>query len=113
MSAYSLGAALYLLWLFYLAVMALKRAKIAGRLSRPALLLALPVLAVALAIDVMVNAVLVTLVMLERPREWTVSDRLTRHVHAGHGWRQAAARWVCVHLLDAFDPSGSHCDCSD
>lgn len=114
MNAYAIGASLaavYVLWLFYLAVMNLKRAKIACRLSRPALVLGLPVLAVALAIDVTVNLTLVTLVMLERPREWTVSARLTRHLHSGSGWRQALAGWVCSNLLDAFDPSGSHCGC--
>lgn len=116
MSAYTFGgglAALYALWLFYLAVMNLKRAKIAGRLSRPALALGLPVLAVALAVDVMVNLMLVSLLMLERPREWTVSERLTRHLHSGSGWRRAAATWVCSNLLDAFDPSGSHCGCGE
>ena len=106
----SLGGAvlaLYALWIFYLAAMNLRRAREAGRLTRTALAFALPIIVLAIAIDVAVNLVLATVVFLDRPREWTVSERLSRYLPAG-GWRSSVAWWVALHLLDPFDPSGSH-----
>jgi len=106
-AAWFTAAAAYLLWVFYLAVMNLRRAKEAGRLTRSALVFALPILLLAIVIDVAVNLVLATLVFFDRPREWTVSERLARYLPAG-GWRSRVAWWVALHLLDPFDPSGSH-----
>ena len=100
-------AAVYALWILYLAAMNLRRAREAGRLSRTALALALPVIALAVAVDVVVNLVLGTLVFFDRPREWTVSARLARYL-PGDDWRARVAYWVAAHLLDPFDPSGSH-----
>jgi len=42
------------------------------------------------------------------PREWLVTDRLTR-LHDRSDWRGRLARWICINLLDYFDPSGRHC----
>ena len=52
--ALAFGAA-YTLWLFFLAVMALKRAKDAGTISPVALALGYPILLAGLAIDLAVN----------------------------------------------------------
>lgn len=102
-------AALYLLWTLYLAVMNLKRARDAGKLSKPAYVLGLPLLYGGLLLDVLVNLTVCTVILREIPRkgEWTVSQRLSRHV-AGSGWRQAIAVWVGTYLLDPYDPSGKH-----
>ena len=100
-------AAVYGLWLFYLAAMNLRRAKEAGRLSRVVLVIALPILLAAVAIDVAVNLTLASLVFFDRPREWTVSERLARYL-PGTDWRAKVALWAAEHLLDPFDPSGSH-----
>lgn len=102
-------AALYVLWIFYLAVMNLVRAKRAGTLSRPALILGYPVLIIGGLINIIINVIPLSIVLAELPREWLVSSRLSRHQAAG-GWRGKIAWWVCSNLLDAFDPSGSHCD---
>lgn len=99
--------AAYALWLFYLAVMNLKRARDAGALTSVAYAFGLPLMWIGLVLDVVANVLIMTLLMLELPREWTVTARLSRHARGG-GWRQAIALWMALHLLDTFDPSGKH-----
>jgi hypothetical protein len=110
----------YALWAFFLAVMALKRAKDAGQLSRPARLLGTPIAFVGLALDFLVNVLVVTVLLLELPRQTTVTARLKRHAYLGLEaahfgrsipWRTKASAWICSNFLDVFDPSGKHCDC--
>lgn len=99
----------------YLAVMALRRAKGDGRLGWAPRVLGLPIVLVGLVADVILNLVIASIVLLELPRlrgpapEWLLTTRLKRLVR-GDDWRARIARWVCTHLLDAFDPSGCHCD---
>ena len=97
----------YALWVFYLAVMNLKRAKDAGMLTRTAAVLGYPVLFVGWILDAFVNVFVLTVVMLELPRELLVTTRLKRHNRYGHGWRKSFARWF-EPLLDPYDPSGDH-----
>jgi hypothetical protein len=104
---------LYALWALYLAAMALDRARRAGALSLPAKVLGYPLALFAFAFDVAVNLTLGTLLLLDRPREWTLSERLTRLGNGPAGWRRGLARFVCTRLLDTFDPTGRHCDCAD
>jgi hypothetical protein len=101
--------AVWVLWVFYLAVMCLERARRAGTLRPWAYRLGLPVLYVGWLLDFLVNVAVFTFVMLEPPRELTVSARLSRHIAHGRGWRQRLAMWFCHTLLDTFDPSGCHC----
>lgn len=103
--------AFYFLWMLYLAVMSLRRARRAGDLTPVAFALGVPLLLIGGALDILLNYTVVSLLFLEWPpfREWTISARLTRYVHAA-GWRGRVARWVCQHLLDTFDPTGAHCD---
>lgn len=100
-------AAIYALWVFYLAVMNLKRAKNAGQLHDLALWLGTPVLLVGYALDVLVNVFVMTVLLAELPRESTVTARLKRHNLYSTGWRKAVAVWF-EPLLDPFDPSGNH-----
>jgi hypothetical protein len=99
----------------YLAVMAMRRAQGDGRLGWPPRVLGLPIVLCGLVVDVALNLVLASIVLLEWPRltgpapEWLLTTRLKRLVRTT-GWRARVARWVCTHLLDAFDPSGCHCD---
>ncbi|SNT29145.1 hypothetical protein SAMN06265795_12254 [Noviherbaspirillum humi] len=102
-------AGAYLLWLFYLAVMSLQRARDAGTIPRPAYLLGLPILYLGLVIDFACNVMVASLLFLELPREWLVSARVSRHCRSGVGWRGTLGCWICHSLLDAFDPSGRHC----
>lgn len=102
----SLGA-FYALWIFYLAVMNLSRAKKAGQLSTTALVLGTPVLIAGYLLDCLVNVFVMTLVLLELPRELTVTARLKRHHKESTGWRLAIVLWF-EPILDPYDPSGDH-----
>lgn len=96
----------YALWVFFLAVMGLKRAKQAGLLSPTAMALGYPVLIVGYVLDCFVNFTVMTVLLLEIPQETTVTARLSRH-NKGTGWRKAIAAWA-EPLLDPYDPSGDH-----
>ena len=104
---YAAGA-FYLLWALYIVVMALQRARRAGVLSTPALVMGSPLLVCGVVLDALVNATLMTALLLEWPREWLVTARLKRHC-GQPTWRGAIARWMCQNLLDTFDPDGRHC----
>lgn len=97
----------YVLWLFFLAVMNLKRARDADRLGPVAYALGTPVLIVGYLLDFLVNVTACTVLFLEVPRETTVTARLKRHAPECT-WRGGIARWMAAHLLDAFDPAGRH-----
>jgi hypothetical protein len=101
--------ALYALWLFYLAVMNLKRAKDAGTLSRLALVCGYPILLTGLVLDLIVNVFVASIVFLDLPSELTVTARLKRYVkESPESWRGLGAKWFSEKLLDTFDPSGRH-----
>lgn len=102
---WSVGA-LYVLWVIFLSVMTLFRARREGTLSKPALVLGSPVLVAGYALDIAGNVVM-TIPMLELPREWFVTTRLKRHKYA-QNFRGRIARWLAAHLLDPFDPRGRH-----
>lgn len=100
-------ASTYSLWIFYLAVMNLSRAKKANQLTKTALVLGYPVLIVGYLLDCFVNVFVMTPLLLELPRETTVTARLSRHNETSTGWRKAVALWA-EPLLDPYDPSGNH-----
>ena len=100
-----LGAT-YLLWVLYLAVMNLKRARDMGLLTKPAHALGIPLLFTGLLLDFLVNVFVMTVILLELPRETLVTTRLKRH-NKGTGWRQKVAAWF-EQFLDPFDPDGDH-----
>lgn len=102
-------ASLYLLWVMYLAVMSLARARDAGALSNTALILGYPLFAVGVVFNVLVNWLILSVVFLEFPRESMFTHRVSRHCIGGTGWRKRIACWICHDLLDAFDPNGKHC----
>jgi hypothetical protein len=99
---------LYALWVFYLAVMNLQRAHVADNLGPVAFGLGLPLVAVAFLLDVLINVTLGSLLLCERPREFTLSVRLTRHIVEGSGWRRRVAVWIMRYLLEPFDTTGAH-----
>jgi len=104
-------AALYALWIFFVAVMGLSRCKEAGTLSKPALFFGIPVLVVGYALDIFVNLTVCTVLFLEIPTGWTVTGRLKDHIYRGvpGSWRERMAAWFCANLLNSFDPDGKHC----
>jgi hypothetical protein len=108
------AVALYLLsvpilWVLYLAIMALSTAQHAGKLPAAALYCAMPLLAAGYLWDFLVNVLVCTPLFAELPREALVTSRVSRHKRAGSGWRYRIANWMCTNLLDPFDPKGCHC----
>lgn len=106
LGAYGLAV---MLWLFYLAVMALTPHL--KNMHPVAKAHAYLLVALALALDFTFNVIIGTVLFLALPRDWLLSGRLTRYVQdeSERPWRRAFARWVCQHLLDQFDPRGGHC----
>lgn len=104
--AWSLGG-MYALWVFYLAVMNLARAKRNGLLNKTALVLGTPLLVVGYLVDFLMNVTVMTVVLLEWPQETTVTARLKRHNKESTGWRLAIVKWF-EPILDPYDPSGDH-----
>lgn len=100
--------ALYVLWVFYLAVMALKRARDDKILSDLAFYLAQPIVIFGVAYDIICNLTVMTILLFELPQEWKVTDRVSRHLDSG-GWRGLVSTTMCHNFLDSFDPSGCHC----
>ncbi|WP_228897851.1 hypothetical protein [Acidovorax sp. Leaf73] len=98
---------LYALWVVYLAVMNLKRGKTANTLTFWPKFFGYPLLFVGLVLDLICNVFILTIILVELPRELTVTSRLKRHNKTSSGWRKAVAVWA-EQLLDQFDPSGDH-----
>lgn len=99
----------YGLFVFYLAVMNLKRVNDITPLTGLTRVAGLSVLYPGLVLDALVNIVVLTFVFVELPREYLVTARLSRHVTKSTGWRNMFAKFICSKLLDQFDPSGCHC----
>jgi hypothetical protein len=96
---------LAVLWVLYLAVMALQRAREAGQLAPFAFKAGQVLLYFGLLWDVLCNLIIVSIMFCEVPREATVSARLRRLVHGPDGWRRRLATWYAVVLLNPFSPS--------
>lgn len=98
------------LWVHYLAIMALKRQRDKGKLTKTALAFATPILVVGLVLDVFFNLVFGSILFFpDFPRELLFTDRLQRHLEQSDGRRLKIAKWFCRHFLDPFDPDGKHC----
>ena len=109
LQAIALGmASFYVLWILYLAVMNLQRARDNGTITRAAYRLGLPLLYAGLLADFLVNVIPVSVLFLELPQEFLVTQRLTRHANSQSGFRKRLAVWFAQNLLDTFDPSGQH-----
>ena len=74
--------------------------------------MAAPVVVVAFVVDLLMQMTVFTLVFLDLPSHWLVTHRLRyymQHLPPYH-WRRRWADRLCHHLLDPYDPTGSHCD---
>lgn len=91
-------------WLFYLALMNLKRVR--NDLHPFAKFNAYLLLGIGFPLDVALNTVVGSILFLELPEEYLLTSRLQRHKRLG-GWRGDIARWMCEHLLNQFD--SGHC----
>lgn len=101
--------ALYALWVYYLAIMNLKRANDAQPMAGVLKALAYLVLAPGYLLDFLANVLIFPFILLDVPRGLLVTGTLTWHVKNSSGYRHKVAVWFCSTLLDRFDPSGCHC----
>ena len=99
---------LWALWGAYVLVMGLYRAHLDKRLTKFTYTLSVPFLLLGYAMDIVANILIATVLFMEWPIEWLVTDRLSR-LMGGTGWRSRLAAWICKQLLDVFDPKGTHC----
>lgn len=95
----------FVTWIFYLAVMDLKKAREAGRITKIAGMFAYVVLGIGYVFDFLFN-VLSSFIFLELPHELLFTARVSRHIKET-GWRANLARWFCENFLDPFD--AGHC----
>jgi len=96
----------YGLYVFYAAVMNLQRVHEAGKLTFTGKLLAYPTLVIGFTLDLLVNIFVFSIVLLEIPKELTVTARLRRH-QSSKGWRLMVVKFF-EPILDPLDPSGDH-----
>jgi hypothetical protein len=99
-------AVTYGLYVFYCAVMNIKRVRDAGKLTKLGVAFGYPTLMIGLVLDLLVNVFVMTIVLLELPRELTVTSRLKRHKNS-FGWRLVVVKFF-EPVLDPLDPSGDH-----
>jgi uncharacterized membrane protein YhaH (DUF805 family) len=97
----------YALFVFYAAVMNIKRVRDQGKLSWFGKVLGYPTLLVGLVLDLIVNVLVMTVLLLELPQELTVTSRLKRHKRDGSGWRLSVVLFF-EPVLNPLDPSGVH-----
>lgn len=97
----------YLLWFYYLALANLDRARAAGTLTKAAYVFMLPILVPGVVLDVLTNLISMSIITGQRPREWTVTQRLKKLKH-DDSYRGDFARWLGQNALNPFDKSGDH-----
>jgi len=100
---------LYVFFILYVASMAMIRAHAEEKLNGVLWVLCVPFVAFALAVDILHNLTLFSLIFWEVPKELTVTDRLKRHIDEKY-WRGGLARWMATTLLNSFDHTGNHVD---
>ena len=105
--AFSFLAAVYLLWVHFVAVMHLMHMRDDGLLTHSQKAIGYTALAVGLVLDLVVQ-IIITVLFLDCPREWTVSGRLWRLSNGPASWRQRLALTLRSALLDSADPKGIH-----
>ena len=100
---------LWLLWVFFLAVMQLRDARDRGALTVWGLRLGYTVLIPGWVLDFIVQVTIANVIFFPSlPRELTVSARVNRLIATSDGWPRRCAGWFRDHLLKPFDPSGGH-----
>lgn len=93
-------------WVFYLAVMNI----IPHRKNMHPIAKAhgYVLVGIGLILDTILNIVVASVILLQPPKQLLLTRRLKYNIRRG-GWRGKVSKWICVHLLDQFDPKGPHC----
>jgi hypothetical protein len=97
----------YALYVWYAAVMNIKRVRDMGKLTTLGKVFGYPTLVIGLILDLLVNWFVMSIILLEIPRELTVTSRLKRHHKESTGYRLAVVKFF-EPVLDPLDPSGDH-----
>jgi hypothetical protein len=92
----------YSLWIFFLAIMSLKKPYETNELPKHVLILAYPIIIVGIVLDIAINYTFMTIIMLEVPKEKTVSERLHRHNVNSVGYRKFITN-LFIPFLNTFD----------
>lgn len=104
--------AVYVGWWWFVAVMAFRDAKNAGRLTRNTIIAAYPGAIVGYLYDVLVLNPIGSIWLWSFPRlwrgEWTLTAHLSRLLKESSGLRRHKAEIICRNMLHPFDPG--HCD---
>lgn len=93
----------FFLWVYYVTVMGLKRARNEGGLKGVHLYIGYAALIIGYSLDAYVNLFVFSLVLVEFPKELTVTSRLKRHYKLDNTWGKKVALWV-VPLVEPYDP---------
>lgn len=92
----------YRLWVYYVAVMHLKKIRDTTGLGPEVKTLGTLALIEGYLLDAFINIFVLSFILLEIPREWTVSERLERHFLRPDGWRMGIVLWFDK-ILNPFD----------
>ena len=100
---------LWALWILYVSMMNIDRAMELGELPWQAKLMVYPTKFVFDMVEVVANTIVCTLIFLDLPKEFTVSDRLRRYYEDQNQakWRMVLVNFVKP-MLDPFDHKGPH-----
>lgn len=90
-----------ILWVCFVIVMRMKVSPPTGLLYPPAYAFYLA----AYGLDIACNLLVLPVLFLEWPHEFTVSARLQRLVDGPPGWRQTLALWFATRLLNPHSPT--------
>lgn len=100
-------AVTYGLYVFYCAVMNIKRVSDAGKLTLVGKVFGYPTLLIGVTLDALCNIFVMSIVLFELPKELLVTTRLKRHHKESTGYRLAVVKFF-EPVLDPLDPSGDH-----
>lgn len=89
--------------------MGVYRAHLAKRLTTVTTIMLFPVVLLAIFVDILCNFTLATVIFWELPHQMMVTQRLHGYRQQLGGWRKSIADYICLNLLDPFDPTGDHC----
>jgi len=98
-------------WGLYVASMGLYRSYLRKTMTPMIKVLSIPYIAAMLVVDTLFNLIFGTLIFLELPTTWLLTQRLIKKIKEKEtdDYRYKLSMWVCKNMLDPIDPTGQHC----